>query len=101
MKNPLGHWETERPPAKYRMRHLLAIFQKGRCAICAKNLKRDLRPAVDHDHATGEIRGLLCLRCNQTLGHVERYRKDPKPFDFYLDNTPVSQMKAGEDYVGP
>jgi hypothetical protein len=36
--------------------------QKGRCAICGRKQRRHL--AVDHNHKTGEIRGLLCFRCN-------------------------------------
>lgn len=40
--------------------------QKGRCAIC-RCLPRTIRLAVDHDHKTGEVRGLLCKRCNHDL----------------------------------
>ena len=40
--------------------------QGGRCAIC-RNKSRTIRFAVDHDHKTGEVRGLLCKRCNHDL----------------------------------
>lgn len=44
------------------------LFQKqrGRCAICerpAETFKTKL--AVDHNHKTREIRGLLCFYCNR------------------------------------
>ena len=41
-------------------------LQGGRCAIC-RNQSRTIRFAVDHDHKTGEVRGLLCKRCNHEL----------------------------------
>lgn len=44
---------------------LLAV-QDGRCAICERR-PRKRRLAVDHDHSTGEVRGLLCTRCNHKL----------------------------------
>lgn len=44
--------------------------QGGLCAICLRR-PRTTRLAVDHNHQTGEIRGLLCYRCNkQILGHA-------------------------------
>lgn len=45
--------------------------QNGGCAICvAKQAGRPgaRRLIVDHDHVTGEIRGLLCHRCNAAIG---------------------------------
>lgn len=39
------------------------------CAICGIPENRDGRSlAVDHDHSTGAVRGLLCTACNQALG---------------------------------
>ena len=44
--------------------------QGGRCAICGNRpVKRRL--AVDHDHITNRVRGLLCMRCNRALGMWE------------------------------
>lgn len=44
--------------------------QDSRCAICGSyqndNLKR--RFAVDHNHTTGGLRGLLCVKCNLGIG---------------------------------
>lgn len=46
-------------------RALLAL-QGGRCAICRAR-PRSKRLAVDHDHKSGAVRGLLCSRCNHDL----------------------------------
>ena len=46
--------------------------QEGRCAICGtKDFSRsgvNTHAYVDHDHETGEVRGLLCFACNTGLG---------------------------------
>jgi Autographiviridae endonuclease VII len=41
--------------------------QGGVCAICGEK-PGDLTLHVDHDHATGALRRLLCVRCNNALG---------------------------------
>lgn len=40
--------------------------QGGKCAIC-RATPRSIRLAVDHDHKSGAVRGLLCSRCNHDL----------------------------------
>jgi hypothetical protein len=44
----------------------LLALQDGTCALCPAK-PRTRRFAVDHDHATGAVRGLLCHRCNRAL----------------------------------
>lgn len=39
--------------------------QDGRCKICYQPPKPERRLAVDHDHATHRVRGLLCFVCNK------------------------------------
>lgn len=53
----------------------LLADQGGGCAVCGKTPEEEGRNlAVDHDHATGAIRGLLCGFCNHRL--VGRHRID-------------------------
>jgi hypothetical protein len=46
--------------------------QGGCCASCRMPAPKDRRLAVDHDHATGRVRALLCVACNVAVGWVEK-----------------------------
>lgn len=46
--------------------------QQGKCLICFAVLEK---PVIDHDHARGHVRGILCQSCNTGLGF---FRDDPK-----------------------
>lgn len=75
--------------------------QGGVCAICQRATGARRRLAVDHDHATGYVRGLLCKTCNyKVLGH---FRDDTqalfRAID-YLNDPPafrvIGKVKAPE-----
>ena len=51
--------------------------QGGVCAICqqpetSSRNGKVYRLAVDHDHNTGKVRGLLCFKCNSAMGSFEK-----------------------------
>ena len=52
--------------------------QGFRCAICQRATGKVKRLAVDHDHDTGLVRGLLCGPCNKLVGY---FRNSPEAFD--------------------
>lgn len=66
--------------------------QNDLCAICGRQETKKHRNhlrcqlAVDHDHKTGSVRGLLCYNCNRGLGH---FQDDPqllsRAVDYLLD----------------
>ncbi len=73
----------------------LYAFQSGVCYICRRANGATRRLTVDHDHATGEVRGLLCRPCNNILG---MFRDNPAVFQRaidYLKAPPFGLMLAG------
>lgn len=57
--------------------------QDGKCIICGKHQKElKMALAVDHDHSTNEVRGLLCGPCNRGLG---MFKDDPDLLQKALD----------------
>ena len=60
--------------------------QGGRCAICDSPDHAAKDWQVDHDHATGYVRGLLCRPCNVAIG---------------LMKDDVDRMKRAIEYLSP
>lgn len=68
-----GYWiKSKYGVTKDQLRSMLES-QEHRCKACRVKFgpMHGLKPCIDHDHGTGRVRGLLCRRCNLTLGHAE------------------------------
>jgi hypothetical protein len=61
----------------------MKVAQGGLCAICKKIPKLFV---VDHDHATGKVRGLLCHGCNIGIGNLQDSQAVLKNAIDYLEN---------------
>ena len=70
----------------------LMAIQGGKCAICQIATGASRRLSVDHDHATGRVRGLLCRPCNTLLGHLRDDTKAIQRAYFYLTQPPASKL---------
>jgi hypothetical protein len=79
--------------AKQELYNDLHNQQKGLCAICG-HPSSSRRLAWDHDHTTGQYRGLLCGSCNYRLGWLEKLLDEAKWFEqasSYLEKWEVKE----------
>jgi hypothetical protein len=58
--------------------------QNDLCGICKTELTSTFNTHIDHDHETGKVRGLLCNKCNVTLGHLSWFEKHKTEIETYL-----------------
>lgn len=49
----------------------LWVAQKGLCAMCNAPMRRGRGAHVEHNHATGKVRGLTHPKCNTIIGYLE------------------------------
>lgn len=72
--------------------HAMNESQDFQCAICADDSEI---LHIDHCHATGKVRGLLCIRCNTVLG---KFADDPSRFqsasEYLLKTARKAQAQA-------
>ncbi len=73
------------------------LIGDGRCFICQRKIKKW---NVDHDHKTGETRGVICSGCNTHL--VSAAMGDPAVaarLVIYLQNPPARQLTGEPRYI--
>ena len=97
-KSPKGKQVQRRSSRKMRLRQKYGLTpeqyeqmraEQGGCAICGRD---DETLCVDHDHTTGEVRGLLCSRCNRGLGLLGDHLSGLQSAVRYLaDRSPSSE----------
>lgn len=74
--------------------------QGGVCAICGRPETckhkdgRTRRLAVDHCHATGKVRALLCAACNNGIGRFEENIENIRRAIAYLEKHRTPQLTA-------
>ena len=68
---PKRFWTRKQQTYQLSKDRFLYFFkrQDGLCYICQKVFRSS--PHVDHNHRTGEVRGLLDYRCNRGLGFFD------------------------------
>ncbi len=98
------------PEAEKRLReqHVFKVFglsvdgynemfatQKGMCAICGTH-QSELKKlfAVDHDHETGNVRGLLCQKCNTAIAFLKDDAEIMENAIVYLNKRKVRKKPA-------
>jgi len=74
-----GHYRKRIMKSKYNLSHedwsKMWENQDKKCLICEKPFIEPSNACIDHNHETGEIRGLLCKNCNFIIGLLH---DDPK-----------------------
>ena len=66
--------------------NLMLTSQNNKCAICHNEFKVNRNTFIDHDHATGKIRKLLCPKCNMLLGGCNDNIETLKSAILYLED---------------
>lgn len=59
--------------------------QGGKCSGCLEPLRDGWHTAIDHCHRTNKFRGLLCIRCNRSIGVLQESPATLRRLASYLE----------------
>lgn len=83
MKNARRKWQYGITEDEYKS---LLKKQGGVCAICSRAGWPKKGPCVDHSHASGGVRGILCNQCNIAIGMIQEDPKIARAMANYLES---------------
>lgn len=66
--------------------------QANRCAVCRTADPGKSAWCIDHDHRTGEIRGILCAACNKAIGFFRDSPESMRAAADYVQNPPARKV---------
>ena len=90
-------WELEQAVPFTAMK-ALSMWQAGRCAVCEQ---AGAELVIDHDHATGLVRGLLCRSCNTREGFSYAPRGGRDVYMAYRERPPTVILGLTIRYLDP
>ena len=79
-------------------------YQQGACYICKRKLNKKgekLILSVDHNHTTGEVRGLLCWLCNKGIAIFQDDIERLYNAYLYFKNIPFEVVLGRKHYTAP
>lgn len=97
---PLYTWPDDKEPIRRHVRGLVAAGGLV-CYICSAPLETPLAVQVDHDHATGRVRGFLCRDCNMGLGCFADDLDLLTRAYFYLSRTDAELLSELDELLRP
>lgn len=110
MKPPINEKQRKQKDAYLRKNYNITLdqydelrrHQDYKCGICRAD-EADFKNgmAVDHCHRTGEVRGLLCWKCNRALGRFEDSVERVQQAAIYVTSTPVECWFLRKIFTAP
>lgn len=68
------------------------------CAACGKTCERPGELHVDHCHASGRVRGVLCFNCNAALGNVGDSTERLRALISYMETAKQEEKEGKTDF---